>query len=159
MNQVFDTAADAVSANDVSHSTELQHLDFSEAIADNSLDIHKRAVMHMQVAEALANIRVFDLENMHASDDALREIKRAHLMPLFLVEAFARHYCETLLRELTRGNERGRMILDPDASTYMHPIASGGALVVRAETVENDGQFTRRLTITFAKAMQEGGAV
>jgi hypothetical protein len=158
MNQGLDTTADAVPEKDISHLNEPQRLDLSEASADKSLDIHKLAFIGLHTPEALAQVRVFDLENVLASDVALREIDRVYIKPLFLIEAFARHYRESLLRVLTRGNEKGRSVLDPTASTYEHPIASGGALVVNAETVEHEGQYIRRLTITFVKEMQKEGA-
>ncbi len=135
-----------------------QILDLSEVFEDTSNGLHRLTLMQVQNTELVAEIRVFDLKHVYASADALTEIKRAHLTPPFFVEAFALHYRKSLLRVLTRGNEKGRSVLDPTASTYEHPIASGGALVVNAETVEHEGQYIRRLTITFVKEMQKGGA-
>jgi hypothetical protein len=148
-----------IARNEAPDASGVQKLDLSHALNDSSLSIHKLAVMSVNCAELVGEFRVFDSQTVNVSPDALRAIEQSYLTPLFVIEAFALNYRKKLLRKLTRGNEKGRMILEPIASSYEHPIASGGALVVRAETVENDGQFTRRLTITFAKAMQEGGAV
>jgi hypothetical protein len=147
-----------VAPDEVPNSSGLQKLDLSHAINDSSLSIHLLASMSVHCREAVGSIPVFDLDNVYASPDARRAIEQSYITALFVVEAFARNYRQKLFRKLTRGNEKGHTILDPDASTFTHLIASGGALVVRAETVEHEGQFARRLTIAFAKETVVGSA-
>ena len=84
-------------------------------------------------------------------------IKNAYIMPLFLLEAFAQNYRDHLLRKLTRGNDKGLLVLDPKVSTYVHRLSDGSELVVQGETVEVNGTYTRRLTISCRKEQLHGG--
>lgn len=139
------------------HDGDLERLDLSKAIHDESLSVHQLAYMHIHAGEAVAQVRVFDFEHVYAHPTAKLTIKRAYISPLFLVEAFAQNYQEHLLRKLTRGNEKGLFVLDPAASTYVHRLRDGTELVVQAETVEVEGTYTRRLTITCRDQVMEGG--
>ncbi|HRK37285.1 MAG TPA: hypothetical protein PK347_02760 [Burkholderiaceae bacterium] len=138
------------------HGGDLERLDLSKAINDESLSIHQLACMQIHAGETVAQVRVFDLEHVFAHPTAKLAIKRAYISPLFLIEAFAQNYRDHLLRKLTRGNDKGLFVLDPAASTYVHRLRDGTDLVVQAETVEVGGTYTRRLTITRRDQVVEG---
>jgi hypothetical protein len=63
-----------------------------------------------------------------------------------------------LLRKLTRGNDKGLLVLDPKVSTYVHRLSDGSELVVQGETVEVNGTYTRRLTISCRNELTQGVA-
>lgn len=134
-----------------------ERLDLSQKIQDKSLSIHPLAIMPIQRSEVVGQVCVFDLEHVDVHPMAKTAIKNAYITALFLVEAFAQNYRDHLLRKLTRGNEKGLFVLDPEASTYIHRLRDGTDLVVNGETVEVDGTFTRRLTITCREQITEGG--
>jgi hypothetical protein len=100
---------------------------------------------------------VFDPEHVYAHPMAKVAIKNAYIMPLFLIEAFAQNYRDHLLRKLTRGNDKGLLVLDPKVSTYVHRLSDGSELVVQGETFEVNGTYTRRLTISCRKEQLHGG--
>lgn len=150
-------ASESRNASQPVHDAAFVRLDLSDAIKDESLSIHQLACMHIHGGEAAAEVHVFDLEQVFAHPTAKLAIKRAYISPLFLVEAFAQNYHNRLLRKLTRGNEKGLFVLDPAASTYVHRLRDGAELVVQAETVEVEGTFIRRLTITCRDQIVEGG--
>ena len=136
----------------------LERLDMSDAIRDKSLPIHPLSNLSIHCGEAVAHICVFDLEHMYVHPKAKVAIKNAYIMPLFLVEAFAQNYRDHLLRKLTRGNDKGLLVLDPKVSTYVHRLSDGSELVVQGETVEVNGTYTRRLTISCRNELTQGVA-
>ncbi len=134
----------------------LEPLDMSDAIRDKSLSIHQLGSLSVHSGEAVGHVRVFDLERVYAHPASKAAIKNAYITPLFLIEAFAQNYRGHLLRKLTRGNDKGLLVLDPKVSTYVHRLSDGSELVVQGETVEVEGTFTRRLTITCREQITEG---
>lgn len=74
----------------------------------------------------------------------------------YLIELYANNYVETFFRKATRGNDKGKLILDPTASTFVHRLRDGSKLVVHGETVEAGGTCTRRLTITCREEQTRG---
>lgn len=155
LDKAATTAPQAVSP--ALHDGGLERLDLSKTIQDESLSIHQLASMQIHGGEAVAQVCVFNLEHVFAHPTAKLAIKRAYISPLFLIEAFAQNYQEHLMRKLTRGNEKGLFVLDPKASTYLHRLRDGTELVVQAESVEVEGTYTRRLTITCHDQIVEGG--
>ena len=133
-----------------------ERLDFSQKILDKSLSIHQLGMMPIQRSEVVGQVCVFDLERVYVHPRAKTAIKNAYIMPLFLIEAFAQNYRDHLLRKLTRGNEKGLLVMDPEASTYVHRLRDGTEFVVNGETIEVEGTFTRRLTITCREQITEG---
>lgn len=134
-----------------------ERLDLSDATRDKSLSIHQLGSLSIHCGEAVGQMCVFDLEHVYAHTKAKVAIKNAHIMPLFLVEAFAQNYRDHLLRKLTRGNDKGLLVLDPKVSTYVHRLSDGSELVVQGETVEVNGTYTRRLTISCRNEQLHGG--
>jgi hypothetical protein len=134
-----------------------ERLDMSDAISDKSLSIHKLCNLSIHCGEAVGNVCVFDPEHVYAHPMAKVAIKNAYIMPLFLIEAFAQNYRDHLLRKLTRGNDKGLLVLDPKVSTYVHRLSDGSELVVQGETFEVNGTYTRRLTISCRNEQLHGG--
>jgi hypothetical protein len=155
LDKAFATAPQTASPS--VHDGGFERLDLSKAIQDESLSIHQLAYMHIHAGEAVGQVRVFDFEHVYVHPMAKVAISRAYISSLYLIVAFAQNYQEHLLRKLTRGNEKGLFVLDPKASTYVHPLRDGTVLVVHAETVEVEGTHTRRLTITCHEQIAEGG--
>ena len=134
-----------------------ERLDLSDATRDKSLSIHQLGSLLIHCDEAVGHVCVFDFEHVYAHPMAKVAIKNAYIMPLFLVEAFAQNYRDHLLRKLTRGNDKGLLVLDPKVSTYVHRLSDGSELVVQGETVEVNGTYTRRLTISCRNEQLHGG--
>lgn len=134
-----------------------ERLDMSDANRDKSSSIHQLGSLSIHCGEAVGNVCVFDLEHVYAHPMAKVAIKNAYIMPLFLIEAFAQNYRDHLLRKLTRGNDKGLLVLDPKVSTYVHRLSDGSELVVQGETVEVNGTYTRRLTISCRNEQLHGG--
>ena len=134
-----------------------ERLDLSDATRDKSLSIHQLGSLSIHCGEAVGNVCVFDFEHVYAHPKAKVAIKNAYIMPLFLVEAFAQNYRDHLLRKLTRGNDKGLLVLDPKVNTYVHRLSDGSELVVQGETVEVNGTHTRRLTISCRNEQLHGG--
>lgn len=137
--------------------TELKRLDLSAVIDDKSSPIHSIVAAQFNRAEALMSLQVIDLHHVYISSEAKRAINDAYVTPLFVMEAFANYYCENLLRELTRGHEKGHSVLDVKASTFVHRLRQDSELIVRAETVDANGVYVRRLTITCRHEHADGG--
>lgn len=135
----------------------LERLDMSDANRDKSLSIHQLGNLSIHCGEAVGHVCVFDLEQVYAHPMAIVAIKNAYIMPLFLIEAFAQNYRDHLLRKLTRGNDKGLLVLDPKVSTYVHRLSDGSELVVQGETIEFNGGYTRRLTISCRNEQLHGG--
>jgi hypothetical protein len=135
-----------------------EHLDLSDATRDKSLSIHQLGSLSIHCGEAVGNVCVFDFEHVYVHTMAKLAIKNAYITPLFLVEAFAQNYRDHLLRKLTRGNDKGLLVLDPKVSTYVHRLSDGSELVVQGETVEVNGTYTRHLTISCRNEQLHGGA-
>jgi hypothetical protein len=138
--------------------SETEHVDLSSMMQDSTLPLHQQAVHRFQQQGVCAEIRVFDLSQVHATPAASAAVKRAFLTPPYLIEQYARHYVSALFRAATRGNDKGKLILDPEASTYVHRLSNGNELVVQGETVEVDGAFTRRLTIACRSELTQGAS-
>jgi hypothetical protein len=155
LDKAFATAPQ--SASKAVYAGALERLDLSNAINDESLSIRQLAYMQIHGDEAVAEVHVFDLKQVYSNVTAKSAIKNAYITELFLIEAFAQSYRDHLFRKLTRGNEKGLFVLDPAASTYVHRLRDGTELVVQAETVEVEGTYTRRLTITCRHQIVEGG--
>ena len=136
---------------------DVERLDMSDANRDKSLSIHQLGNLSVHCGEAVGHVCVFDLEHVYAHPTAKAAIKNAYIMPLFLIEAFAQNYRAHLLPKLTRGNDKGLLVLDPKVSTYVHRLSDGSELVVQGETTEVNGAFTRRLTISCRKEQLQGG--
>jgi hypothetical protein len=153
-------ASDAVApiAAKRSNNVDFERLDLSNANHDKSLSIHQLAILPIERSEAIGHVRVFDFEHVYVHPTAKVAIKKAYITPLFLVEAFARNYRDSLLRKLTRGNDKGLLILNPEASTYVHRLSNGNELIVQGETVEVNGTYTRRLTISCRNELTQGVA-
>ena len=134
-----------------------ERLDLSDATREKSLPIHQLGSLSIHCGEAVGQMCVFDLEHVYAHPMAKVAIKNAYIMPLFLIEAFAQNYRDHLLRKLTRGNDKGLLVLDPKVSTYVHRLSDGSELVVQGETVEVNGTYTRRLTISCRNEQLHGG--
>lgn len=134
-----------------------ERLDLSDATRDKSLSIHQLGSLSIYCGEAVGNVCVFDFEHVYVHPMAKVAIKNAYIMPLFLIEAFAQNYRDHLLRKLTRGNDKGLLVLDPKVSTYVHRLSDGSQLIVQSETVEVKGIYTRRLTISCREQITEGG--
>ena len=138
--------------------TGLRRLDLSRVVADAKSPIHALATVHLNRPEAVMTVTVFDLANVHITPEAKQAINCAYITPLFVIEAFGRYYRDQLLRELTRGNDKGLHVLDPKASRYCHRLNDGSELVVEAETVEGNGENTRSLTISLRSVNEKGEA-
>lgn len=134
-----------------------EHVDLSSTIKDSTLSLYQQQKHTFQNHYLCAQIQVFDLSQVHATPDALSAIKRAFLTEPYLIELYALHYVGTLFRAATRGNDKGLLILDPSASTYEHRLRDGSKLVVQGETIDFDGSYTRRLTISYRKEHLQGG--
>jgi hypothetical protein len=136
-----------------------QRVDLTEIMQDASLSLNPLAQQDIRLAELAAKVKVYDPDEVFATDAALSAIKRAYLTVPYLIQLYANNYVEKLFRVATRGNDKGRLILDSSASTYLHKLNNGGALVVQGETVEVDGALTRRLTVSCCDEQTQGGAV
>ena len=134
-----------------------ERLDLSEANRDKSLSIHQLGSLSIHRGEAVGHLYVFDLAHVYAHAVAKIAIKNAYITPLFLIEAFAQNYRDHLLRKLTRGNDKGLLVLDPKVSNYVHRLSDGSELVVQGETVDFDGGYIRQLTITCRNDSALGG--
>jgi hypothetical protein len=128
-------------------SVDAQLVDLTETMEDASMSLNLQAQHDIHLAELVANVKVYDPKEVFATDAALSAIKRAYLTVPYLIQQYANNYVEKLFRVATRGNDKGRLILDSSASTYLHKLNNGGALVVQAETVDKNGQYARRLII------------
>ena len=139
------------------NNVDFERLDLSEANRDKSLSIHQLGSLSIHRGEAVGHMYVFDLEHVYAHPVAKIAIKNAYITPLFLIEAFAQNYRDHLLRKLTRGNDKGLLVLDPKVSNYVHRLSDGSELVVQGETVDFDGSYIRRLTISCRNEQLHGG--
>lgn len=125
-----------------------ERVDLSDTMRDTSLSLHKQARHRFHLHGLCAQLQVFDWAHVHATPDAMASIKRAYLTVPYLVALYASHYVATLFRTVTRGKDKGLLILDPSACTYVHGLSDGSELVIDGETVQIDGTYTRRLTIS-----------
>ena len=131
-------------------SSRADRADFSDTMQDTTLSLHQYGLC--------AHMTVFDLSQVHVTQAAKSATKHAYLTELYLIEQYARHYVDALFRTVNRGNDKGLLILNPEASTYVHRLSSGNELIVQGETVEVDGTYTRRLTISCRNELAQGVA-
>lgn len=134
-----------------------ERADFSDTMQDTTLSLHLLAQQPLHQHGLCAQIKVFDLSEVQVTPAAKSATKHAYLTELYLIEQYARHYVDSLLRTVNRGKDKGLLILNPEASTYVHRLSSGNELIVQGETVEVDGGYTRRLTISCRNESMKGG--
>ena len=132
-------------------------VDLTETKQDTTLSLAKRRQRYIHQNELLAHIGVYDLDQVFATDTALAAIKSGFLTVPYLIELYADNYVDKLFRKATRGNDKGKLILDPEASTFVHHLRDGNELIVQGETVEVNGTYTRRLTISCCNEKLQGG--
>jgi hypothetical protein len=125
-----------------------ERVDLSEIVEDTTLSLHPHADHNLQQSTLCAKIEVLNLTQIYATATALLSIKRASQTVPFVIEQYAKNYAAKLFRAASRGNDKGLLVLDPTASTYVHRLSDGNELVVQGETIQVDGEYTRRLTIS-----------
>ncbi len=135
-----------------------ERADLSDTIQDTTLSLHLLAELDLHQHGLCAHLRVFDLSQVQVTPAAKSATKHAYLTELYLIEKYACHYVDALLRTVTRGKDKGLLILNPEASTYVHRLRDGNELIVQGETVEVDGTYTRRLTISCRNELAQGVA-
>lgn len=135
-----------------------ERADFSDTMQDTTLSLHKLAHQALHQHGLCAQMKVFDLSQVVVTPAAKSATKHAYLTELYLIEQYARNYADSLLRTVTRGKDKGLVIVNPEASTYVHRLSSGNELIVQGETVEINGTYTRRLTISCRDEQVQGGA-
>lgn len=135
-----------------------EHVDLSETKRDSTLSLNKHGQYRVCHDGLLAQIEVYDLDQVFATAQALLAIKTGYLTVPYLVELYANNYVKKVFRMATRGNDKGKLILDPTASTFIHCLRDGTELVVEAKTIEVDEKQTRRLTISCRDQIADGGA-
>ena len=135
-----------------------ERLDLSHSMRDKSLSLHGLSRCAITLQQLSADVHVFDLDHVYATTSAKTAIERAYLTALYLVEQYARHYMKAVFRPVTRGNDKGCLILDESASKYVHPLGDGSTLIVKGATIKLDGHTTRTLTISCGDATGAGGA-
>lgn len=154
-----DTANPPEQAMEEQHQFEhAERLNLADVICDESLSVHRLSRFAIRLHEISADVEVFDLDQVFATPSAKAAIKRAYLTPLFLVEQYARHYTNGVFRPVTRGNDKGRFILDPLASNYVRQLGDGSVLIVKGATIKVDGHATRTLTISCGDLSSAGEA-
>jgi hypothetical protein len=146
------------SQTETSASSRADRADFSDTMQDTTLSLHQLAQQPFHQHGLCAYMTVFDLSQVHVTQAAKSATKHAYLTELYLIEQYARHYVDALFRTVNRGNDKGLLILNPEASTYVHRLSSGNELIVQGETVEVDGTYTRRLTISCRNELAQGVA-
>jgi hypothetical protein len=137
-------------------SADAKRVDLTETMQDASLCLSLQAQHDILLAALVANVTVYDLDEVLATDAALLAIKRAYLTVPYVIQLYANNYVEKLFRVATRGNDKGRLILDPSASEYTHSLKCGSALVVQGETIKKGEHFTRRLVVSLKSAVNAG---
>ena len=134
-----------------------ERVDLSDIVQDTTLSLHPHAEHTLLQSTLCAKIEVFNLTQVYATATALLSIKRASQTVPLVIEQYAKNYVTKLFRAASRGNDKGLLVLDPTASTYAHRLNDGNELVVQGETIEVDGNYTRRLTITCCDKQAQGG--
>lgn len=134
-----------------------ERADLSDAIQDTTLSLHPLAELALYQHGLCAQMKVFDLSQVQVTPAAKSATKHAYLTELYLIEQYARHYVDALLRTVTRGKDKGLLVLDPKASTYVHCLRDGNELIVQGDTIEVNGAYTRRLTISCRNEQLHGG--
>jgi hypothetical protein len=134
-----------------------ERVDLSDIVQDTDLSLHPHAEYNLEQSTLCAKIEVFNLTQVSATTTALLSIKRSSQTVPFVIEQYAKNYTTKLFRAASRGNDKGLLVLDPTASTYAHRLSDGNELVVQGETIEVDGNYTRRLTITCCDKQTQGG--
>jgi hypothetical protein len=134
-----------------------ERVDLSDIVQDTDLSLHPHAEYNLEQRTLCAKIEVFNLTQVYATTTALLSIKRSSQTVPFVIEQYAKNYTTKLFRAASRGNDKGLLVLDPTASTYAHRLSDGNELVVQGETIEVDGNYTRRLTITCCDKQTQGG--
>lgn len=137
----------------------VERVDLTEAKKDTTLSLSKYGQRYVHHDGLLAQVGVYDLDQVFATATALAAIKSGYLTVPYLIELYADNYVDKLFRKATRGNDKGKLILDPEASTFVHQLRDGNELIVKGETVEVNGTYTRRLTISCRDEFAQGGAV
>ena len=145
------------SQNETLALSQAKRADLSDTIQDTTLSLHLLAELGIHQHGLCAQIKVFDLSQVQVTPAAKSATRHAYLTELYLIEQYARHYADALLRTVTRGKDKGLLILNPDASTYVHRLRDGNDLVVQGETIEINDTYTRRLTISCRNDSMKGG--
>lgn len=135
-----------------------EQVDLSDIVQDTTLSLHPHAEHNLQQSTLCAKIEVFNLTQVYATSSALLSIKRASQTVPFVIQQYAKNYAAKLFRAASRGNDKGLLVLDPTASTYVHRLSDCNELIVLGETVEIEGYYTRRLTISCRDEQLHGGA-
>ncbi len=128
--------------------TTLKRLDLSAIIADESLSLHKSLRTRIATDGLFASVKVIDLEHVYLSDEAEAALKRCYLTAPYLLDKFGKHYKESIIGTVTRGNLKGAKYINPEANEYVHPTDGGIDIVVAGKCVELDNRTTRQVHIT-----------